>query len=440
MTAHVPATFDAQDESNSSARAFARAQQVLPGGVNSPVRAFRAVGGSPVFMDRGTGAYLTDVDGRQYIDCVGAYGPMILGHAHPAVRAAIEAQAAKSWAFGAPTEAESELAEQIVSALPGVEMVRFVNSGTEATMSALRLARAFTGRDLLVKFAGGYHGHWDCLLSDAGSGVATLGIPGSPGVPEAIARTTISLPYNDVEALQAAFKAHGDQIAAVIVEPVAGNMGVVPPEAAFLQAMRELTWEHGALLVYDEVMTGFRVDYGGAQSLYRSMPDLTCLGKIIGGGLPVGAYGGRQDIMRMVAPAGPMYQAGTLSGSPIPVAAGLATLAELRRDGTYQQLEAAGAQLEQGLRAICAELGVPVTINRVGSMITPFFTAAPVRDYETAKQGDAQRYAQFFHGMLDRGVYLPPSAYEAWFLSTAHDEAIIATMLDAARESLKALA
>lgn len=422
-----------------SERAFARAQAVLPGGVNSPVRAFKGVGGTPRFMTRGEGPYVYDVDGNRYIDCVGAYGPMVLGHGHPAVTQAITDQATRGWAYGAPTDAESTLAEAIIAAVPGIDMVRLVNSGTEACMSALRLARAFTGRDLIVKFSGGYHGHWDCLLSEAGSGVATLGIPGCPGVPASIAATALSVPYNDVAALEAVFAAHGPQIAAVIVEPVSGNMGVVPPTAAFRQALRTLTRDQGALLVYDEVMTGFRVAYGGAQALFGDAPDLTCLGKIIGGGLPVGAYGGRKDIMQMVAPAGPMYQAGTLSGSPIPVAAGIATLEVLRQPGMYDRLERAGARLAAGLQEACDTAGIPAQINRVGSMITLFFTATPVRDYATAKTSDAERFAAFFHGMLDRGVYLPPSAYEAWFLSTAHDDGVIDAMLTAAREVIAGL-
>jgi glutamate-1-semialdehyde 2,1-aminomutase len=422
-----------------SDKAFARAQAALPGGVNSPVRAFRSVGGTPVFMNRGEGPYVYDVDGNRYIDGVGAYGPMVLGHTHPAVTRAITEQASRGWAFGAPTEAESELAETIIAAVPAIEMVRLVNSGTEACMSALRLARAYTGRELIVKFSGGYHGHWDCLLSEAGSGVATLGIPECPGVPAAIAATTLSVPYNDVTGLQEVFTKHGAAIAAVIVEPVSGNMGVVPPTAEFRQALRSLTKQHGALLVYDEVMTGFRVAYGGAQVLFGDEPDLTCLGKIIGGGLPVGAYGGRKEIMQMVAPAGKMYQAGTLSGSPIPVAAGIATLRQLQESGTYERLERTGARLAAGLQAACEAAGVPARINRAGSMITLFFTDSPVTDYASAKQGDAKRYAAFFHGMLDRGVYLPPSAYEAWFLSTAHDDAVIDTMIAAAREVIAGL-
>lgn len=425
--------------SQSSDTAFARASALLPGGVNSPVRAFKGVGGTPRFMSRAEGAHVFDMDGKPYIDCVGAYGPMVLGHAHPVVTRAIIEQAGRGWAFGAPTDAESDLAEMIVSALPTVEMVRLVNSGTEATMSCLRLARAFTGRELIVKFSGGYHGHWDCLLSEAGSGIATLGIPGSPGVPAAMAAGTLSVPYNDVAALETVFAAHGPQIAAVIVEPVSGNMGVVPPTPAFRAAMRALTRQHGALLVYDEVMTGFRVAYGGAQTMYGDEPDLTCLGKIIGGGLPVGAYGGRRDILKMVAPSGPMYQAGTLSGSPIPVAAGLATLRTLQEPGTYERLERTSARLAAGLQSACDKAGIPVTINRVGSMITPFFTTSAVTDYASAKTVDASRFARFFHGMLERGVYLPPSAYEAWFLSTAHDDAVIDTVIAAAEASIAAL-
>jgi glutamate-1-semialdehyde 2,1-aminomutase len=395
---------------------FDRAQKSIPGGVNSPVRAFRGVGGSPPFMARGQGSRIWDVDGNEYIDYVCSWGPLLLGHRPPEIVEAIERALSTGTSFGMPTEREVELAEAICDAVPSIEMVRLVNSGTEATMSALRLARAFTGRDLAVKFEGCYHGHVDSLLVKAGSGVATLGIPDTAGVPKAFADSTIALPYNSPQAVADAFERYGDRIAAVIVEPVVGNMGCVPPASGFLETLRELTASYGALLIFDEVMTGFRVAFGGAQALYGIRPDLTTLGKVIGGGLPVGAYGGRRDIMSMVAPAGPVYQAGTLSGNPLAVAAGLAMLRHLKaHPGIYSKLEQRAAQL-----AAAAPAGI--TVNRVGSMLTFFFTAGPVTDWDSAERCDRPRFAQFFHWMLDRGFCLPPSQFEAAFVSAAHSE------------------
>ncbi len=391
-----------------------RAEKSIPGGVNSPVRAFRAVGGSPPFIARGEGARLWDVDGNEYVDYVGSWGPLILGHRHPAILEAIERALAGGTSFGAPTEAEVELAEAICAAVSSIEMVRLVNSGTEATMSALRVARAFTGRDLIVKFEGCYHGHVDSLLVKAGSGVATLGIPDSAGVPACFSDTTIALPYNSTSAIEECFEWYGDRIAAVIFEPVAGNMGCVPPQPDFLKALREYTERHGALLICDEVMTGFRVAFGGAQQLYGIRPDLTTLGKVIGGGLPVGAYGGRRDIMSMVAPVGPVYQAGTLSGNPLAVAAGLAMLRHLAaHPEIYSQLDTLGARLS-------AAASPGITANRVGSMITFFFTPAAVTDYGSAQLADRNKFGDFFRWMLERGFYFPPSQFEAAFLSAAH--------------------
>jgi glutamate-1-semialdehyde 2,1-aminomutase len=417
---------------------FERARAVIPGGVSSPVRAFQAVGGTPPFMARAEGARIWDADGRSFIDYVGSWGPMILGHAHPAVLEAVLEAAARGTSYGAPCALEVELAERVVRHVPSVERVRFVSSGTEATMSALRVARGFTGRGKVLKFDGCYHGHADSLLVAAGSGVATLGIPGSPGVPEGTVADTLVAPYNDVAAAEAAVAAHGSDLAAVIVEPVCGNMGTVAPKPGYLEALREITRENGTLLVFDEVMTGFRLAPGGAQQLYGIRPDLTCLGKILGGGLPAAAYGGRADIMATVAPEGPVYQAGTLSGNPLAMAAGAALLDLLAKPGTYESLEVTSARLEEGLRRAAADAGATVTVNRVGSMITVFFCPGPVTDYATAKASDTRRFARFFHAMLERGVYLPPAQFEAAFVSLAHGEEEIGATVAAAGEAFRA--
>jgi glutamate-1-semialdehyde 2,1-aminomutase len=422
-----------------SARLMARAERVIPGGVNSPVRAFRGVGGEPFFVARAAGARLWDVDGRAYIDFVGSWGPLVLGHAPtPVVEALIDA-VGRGTSYGAPTPQEVEMAEVITAAYPSMELVRLVSSGTEAAMSAIRVARGATGRDVIVKFDGCYHGHADSLLVKAGSGGATFSIPDSRGVPPQLAGLTLTVPFNDLDGLRRVFATRGDGIAAVIVEPVAGNMGVVAPAPGFLAGLRELCTRHGALLIFDEVITGFRLAYGGAQALYGIRPDLTCLGKIIGGGLPVGAYGGRRDIMAHVAPLGGVYQAGTLSGNPLAVAAGLAALRALRASDAYGQLEQLGARLERGLRSAAEKAGVPLTINRVGSMLTAFFTDGPVVDYASARRADTARYARYFHAMLARGVYVAPSQFEAAFVSLAHTDADLATAEAAAADALAAL-
>jgi len=423
-----------------SRAAFARAKQLIPGGVNSPARAFGGVGGEPIFFERGSGAYLYDIDGNRYIDYVGSWGPMILGHCHPAVVAALEAAIGRGTSFGAPTLAENELSELIVEAVPSVEKVRLVNSGTEATMSALRLARGFTGRDCVVKFAGNYHGHVDSLLVAAGSSAATLGVPNSPGVTAGTTRDTLVLRYNDVAGLETAFAEHGRRIAAVIFEPVVGNMGCVVPQPAFLAALRRLTTAAGALLIFDEVMTGFRVAYGGAQSLFQVTPDLTTLGKIVGGGLPVGAYGGRADIMDHVLPAGKVFQAGTLSGNPLATAAGIATLKCLRDDPPYARLERLGTRLAAGLAAGATAAGILHTVARVGSMMTLFFNAHPVTNWEDASQSDTQRFARWFWELIDRGVYMPCSQYEALFISAAHSDEDIESTIAAAGDAFRAAA
>jgi glutamate-1-semialdehyde 2,1-aminomutase len=421
-----------------SRRAFANAEQIIPGGVNSPVRAFRSVGGTPRFVDRASGPFLYDIDGNRYVDYVLSWGPMILGHAHPDVVGAIVEQAQRGTSYGAPTEAETELAQLTREYMPGIEMLRFVNSGTEATMSALRLARAATGRARIVKFAGGYHGHADFLLADAGSGVATLGLPASAGVTEAQTRDTITVQYNDLAAVEAAFASHRGTIAAVIVEPVAGNMGLVLPESGFLEGLRAITKADGALLIFDEVMTGFRVGRGGAQERYGIVPDLTCLGKVIGGGLPCAAYGGKEAIMRHVAPLGSMYQAGTLSGNPLAMAAGIATLRLLKPE-FYVTIEEAGSRLLQGMSDAADEAGVELQVAQAGSMIGFFFAGHPIRNYADARaHADTARYGRFFHAMLEQGVYFAPSQFEAGFLSCAHSTEVIDMTLAALPAALAA--
>ena len=423
-----------------SRRLFQEAARFFPGGVNSPVRAFRAVGGDPFFVASASGSRITDVDGKTYIDYVGSWGPMVLGHAHPQVVAAIQKAAERGTSYGAPTELETRLAQLIQAAFPGMERMRFVSSGTEACMSALRVARGFTRRDAILKFEGCYHGHADSLLVKAGSGAITFGVPDSLGVPADLARHTLTLPYNDLAAVRALFAARGKVIAAVIVEPVAGNMGVVPPQPHFLAGLREITRQHGALLIFDEVITGFRIARGGAQETTGIRADLTCLGKIVGGGLPVGAYGGRAEILEQVAPLGPIYQAGTLSGNPLAMAAGIETLMLLQAPGFYAELEAKGKRLAEGLAAAAAANRVPVQINRVGSMLTAFFSSGAVRDYVTAKTADTGRYGAFFRALLERGVSLAPSQFEAAFISAAHTAEDLETTLAGAREALAVVA
>ena len=418
---------------------FDKAIQLMPGGVNSPVRAFKAVGGNPVYISSARGAKITDVSGKTYIDYVGSWGPMIVGHAHERVIEAVIEAARCGTSFGAPTERENILAEMVIEAVPSIEMVRMVNSGTEATMSAIRLARGYTGRDLILKFEGCYHGHADSLLVKAGSGVETLGLPDSPGVPADFARNTLTVPFNNLEAVENIFNRHREEIACVILEPVVGNMGVLPPREGFLQGLRKHCDRHGTVLIFDEVMTGFRVAYGGAQQRYGVTPDLTTLGKVIGGGLPVGAYGGKREIMSRVAPAGPVYQAGTLSGNPLAMAAGIATLTILKEPGTYDRLEEKSRKLADGLSKAAKDAGVETTSNRVGAMFSLFFTGSEVYDYETAKTSDTEKFARYYAEMLKRSVYLAPSQFEAGFMSLAHTEEDIDATIEAAAESFKQL-
>jgi glutamate-1-semialdehyde 2,1-aminomutase len=422
---------------NKSEALFERARKTIPGGVNSPVRAGKSVDMDPLFIAEATGAIIRDVDGNEYIDYVGSWGPMILGHAHPEVVAAIQERLGLGTSYGAPTELEVIMAEAIVQMVPSIEMVRMVNSGTEAAMSAIRLARGVTGKKMIVKFDGCYHGHADSLLVSAGSGVATLGIPGSPGVPEDLVRHTLSLPFNDIQALNMAFDRYGSDIACIIAEPVPGNMGVVIPDKAFLQRLRDITEGSGALLIFDEVISGFRVAPGGAQELYGVLPDLTCLGKIIGGGLPVGAYGGKQEIMLHMAPEGDIYQAGTLSGNPLAMAAGIAALTLLRQEGLYQRLEKMGKTLFSGLETLAVNEGVPVTVNRIGSMGSLFFTDTPVSDFRTASTSDAGRFKRYYRAMREQGIYLAPSPFEACFVSAAHTEEMIDKTLNAAENAFR---
>lgn len=421
-----------------SRKAFDEAKQYIPGGVNSPVRAFKSVGLTPVYVDRGEGSRIYDIDGNSFIDYVCSWGPLIMGHAHPEVVKALQETAVKGTSFGAPTLLETEMAKLVVERVPSVDIVRMVNSGTEATMSAIRLARGYTGRSKIVKFEGSYHGHADSLLIKAGSGVATLGLPDSPGVPEGVAVNTITVPYNDLEGVKIAFERYGSEIAAIIVEPIAGNMGVVPPLPGFLEGLRKVTTGYGALLIFDEVMTGFRVNRGCAQGLFGIEPDLTCFGKVIGGGLPVGAYGGRKEIMEQIAPSGPIYQAGTLSGNPLAMAAGYSTL-KLLTPEVYDRLETLGARLEAGLKRNGEEIGIPLTINRVGSMVCPFFTEGPVTNFETAKTSNLDMFRSYFGKMLDQGISVPPSQFEGMFVSAVHSEQDIDDTIEAHYKALKSL-
>jgi glutamate-1-semialdehyde 2,1-aminomutase len=419
---------------------FEEAQNYIPGGVNSPVRAFKSVGLNPVFIERGQGSKMYDVDGNEYIDYVGSWGPLILGHRHPEIISALQDYLEKGTSYGAPTELETIMARMVIEAVPSLEMVRMVNSGTEATMSALRLARGYTKRNKIVKFEGCYHGHADSLLIKAGSGALTLGVPTSPGVPANIASNTITAPLNDLETLRKVFEQEGADIAAVIIEPVAGNMGCVPPEPGYLEGVRALTKEFGSLLIFDEVMTGFRVAFGGAQARFNIDPDITCLGKVIGGGLPVGAYGGKREIMEMISPAGPIYQAGTLSGNPLAMTAGIANLKVLQRPGTYEALEEKAAKLVAGMSKAAEEAGVKVTTNRVGAMFTTFFTEERVYDFATATTSDTKKFGVFFQSMLEQGIYLAPSQFEAGFMSLAHSDEDIEKTIEAARNAFKAVA
>ncbi|HSW46004.1 MAG TPA: glutamate-1-semialdehyde 2,1-aminomutase [Phycisphaerae bacterium] len=418
-----------------SRSAFEAARAVLAGGVNSPVRAFRAVGGTPLFIAEAEGALLTDLDGNTYIDYVGSWGPLILGHADERCKAAGSKALSKGWSYGAPTEAETRLAARVVGDYPSIDLIRFVNSGTEATMSALRLARGFTGRPAVVKCEGCYHGHADCLLVEAGSGLATFGTPGSAGVPAATASSTLVVPFNDIQAAREVFARHGSDIAAFIVEPIAGNMGCIPPSAGYLVGLRDLCDEHGALLIFDEVMTGYRVSLTGAQGLCDVRPDITCLGKIVGGGMPVGAYGAREEIMEKLSPLGPVYQAGTLSGNPMAMAVGLATIEALHEPGVYEELERKSARLAEGLASAARKAGVAVCLNRVGSMLCMFFQGGPVTDYASARQSNTGSYARFFHAMLNHGVYLAPSQFEVMFVSLAHTDEHLDQTISAAEEA-----
>ena len=422
-----------------SRKLFEEAKKHIPGGVNSPVRAFRSVGGEPLFIKKAKGSKIYDADGKAYLDYVLSWGPMILGHAHPRVTAALKKAIVNGTSFGAPTELEITLAKMVKKAFPSIELVRMVSSGTEATMSAIRVARGYTRRDKIVKFEGGYHGHGNSLLVKAGSGVATFGLPDSPGVPADLAKLTITIPYNDLEAFKKIASREGEQIACIIVEPVAGNMGCVPPEQGFLEGLRRVCDQYGIILIFDEVMTGFRVAYGGAQQLYKIKPDMTCLGKVIGGGLPVGAFGGRREIMENVAPIGPIYQAGTLSGNPLAMTAGIETLKLLSKPGVYKTLEKSSSDLQRGLSDAAKETGVPTTFNRVGSMFTGFFTDRKVKDFASAKTSDTDRFGRYFLSMLKNGVNLAPSQFEAAFLSLAHTKADINRTIEAARKSLKSL-
>ncbi|MEK3879522.1 glutamate-1-semialdehyde 2,1-aminomutase [Paenibacillus sp. FSL M7-0420] len=421
-----------------SRMAFEEAKQYIPGGVNSPVRAFKSVGLTPVYVERGEGSRIYDIDGNSFIDYVCSWGPLIMGHAHPEVVKALQETAARGTSFGAPTLLETAMAKTVVERVASVDIVRMVNSGTEATMSAIRLARGYTGRSKILKFEGSYHGHADSLLIKAGSGVATLGLPDSPGVPEGVAVNTITVPYNDLDGVKIAFERYGNEIAAIIVEPIAGNMGVVPPLPGFLEGLRKVTTGYGALLIFDEVMTGFRVDRGCAQGLFGIDPDLTCFGKVIGGGLPVGAYGGKREIMEQIAPSGPIYQAGTLSGNPLAMAAGYSTLALLTPE-VYTRLESLGARLEAGLQRNAQETGIPLTINRVGSMVCPFFTEEPVINFETAKTSNLELFKRYFGKMLDQGISVPPSQFEGMFVSAAHSEQDIDDTIAGHYQALKSL-
>ncbi|MBO5115026.1 MAG: glutamate-1-semialdehyde 2,1-aminomutase [Peptococcaceae bacterium] len=427
-------------EYTNSKRLFEEACELIPGGVNSPVRAFKAVGDYPVFIERGEGAYLYDVDGNKYVDYICSWGPLLLGHQPETVSKAVMEALTKGSTYGAPTGIEVEMAKKIVDAVPSVEMVRMVSSGTEATMSALRLARGYTGRNKIVKFEGCYHGHADHLLIKAGSGALTFGVPSSPGVPESIASETLTAQYNDIDSVKALFAQYPDQIAAVIVEPIAGNMGLVLPKEGFLEGLREVTAEHGALLIFDEVISGFRASFGGAQKVYNIMPDLTCMGKIIGGGLPVGAYGGKKEIMMHVAPVGPVYQAGTLSGNPLAMAAGMAILDELAKPGVYEEIEAKTKKLVQGLQAAADKAGVKIALNQSASLFTIFFTETPVDSYQAAMTSNTEQFKVFFQAMLGQGFYLPPSQFECWFVSQAHSDEDIENTIKAAEIAFQAVA